>query len=294
MDFFYQAIKRAVGFEEPPKTVSVDVLPREKVRSGNGFSAPSVAAALMDIPLDPAPKRKSFEVRHPLDHMVAFLSHPVLEANIAAMEQCRVIRTRLRELVQTKHIRSLMITSALQGEGKTTMAVNLAYALSQLEGMKILLVDSDLRRPYISDFLKMGQPSGLDKYLLEKESFADVCWQVTPSLDVVPTGGLSEASAELLHGNRMREFLAEASAAYSLVLLDAPPLFPIVDAQVLANLVDAAVLVVRAHTTPYELARQAADLLKPKLVGSILNGAQKLSHNGYYEDYGSIGRKPKK
>ncbi len=266
MDFLYQAIRKATGVEEPPaKQAAADVFP-EIATALSELKAAQTPSLPADRPKKSALGRKSFDVKHPVDNLVAFLSHPVLEPNIAAMEQCRIIRTRLRELAQTKHIRTVMITSALQGEGKTTMAVNLAYALSQLEGMKILLVDSDLRRPYVSSFLKMGHPSGLDKYLLEKESFADVCWRLTPSLDVVATGQLSDDSAELLHGTRMREFLAEASAAYSLVLLDAPPLFPIVDAQVLANLVDAAILVVRAHAT---------------------------SHNGYYERYGYKGKKIK-
>ena len=286
MDFLYQAIKKAAGVEEAPtKNVAVEVLPQpEPVRADLKLAQTSNPAAL-DRPKKSAPGRKTFEVKHPLDNLVAFLSHPVLEPNIAAMEQCRVLRARLREIINTRKVRSILLTSAMQGEGKTLLSVNLAYALSQIEGMKVLLVDADLRRPSVGSFLKMGKVEGLNKYLVDQAKFEDVCWKLTPSLDVVPTRELREDSAEMLQGNRIREFLAEATSNYNVVLLDGPPMFPIVDAQVLAQLVDGAVLVVRAHQTPFDSVRQAADLLRSKLIGTILNGIERLPDNHYYSGY---------
>jgi protein-tyrosine kinase len=288
MDFFYQAIKRAAGLAE-----AEDEAP---VRSTKRISSVSVVTPSILLPTaEPAPMVESdrlnsaknkVEIKHPVDHLVAFLSPPIIDANVAAMEQCRIIRTRLREIVHAREIRSLMITSALQGEGKTTIAVNLAYALSQIQNTKILMVDADLRRPSVADFLKIRGYRGLDQVLLGKASLEQVALKITPSLDVVTTSSLSEDSAELLHGERMKTFLSEACSKYSLVLLDSPPLFPIVDAQVLAQLVNAAVLVVRASSTPFDLARQGADLLKPKLIGSILNGVETFSQSGYYGHYG--------
>ena len=239
-------------------------------------------------PKKTGPIRKSFEVKHPLDYLVAFLSHPVLTPNVAAMEQCRVLRARLREIVNTKKLKTLLLTSAMQGEGKTLLSVNLAYALSQIEGMKVLLVDVDLRRPGVAKFLKMGRPEGLDKYLMGHAQFDEICWKLTPNLDVVPTRELRDESTELLHGNRMREFLAETSSAYDVVLLDGPPMFPIVDAQVLAQLADGVLLVIRAHKTQFQSARLAADLLKTRLIATILNGVERLPDNQYYA--GQLGR----
>ncbi len=253
-----------------------------------------MAAALAEPPKKPALTRKSFEVPHPLENMVAFLSHPVLEPNIAAMEQCRILRTRLREIMSTKKLHTVLMTSAMQGEGKTLLSANLAYALSQVEGMRVLLVDADLRRPSLGTFLKMRSVDGLNKYLLEQADFEEVTWKLTPSLDVVPTRELREDSAELLHGSRMQQFLAEASARYNVVLLDGPPMFPIVDAQVLAHLVDGVVLVIRAHNTPFDFARQAAEMLKPKLIGAILNGVDRLPDNHYYDGYLGTNAKKKK
>lgn len=297
MDFFYQAIKRATGVAEP---ASVEVLSPEthvKVETVAEAKADKVAiphsaaAAMAEPPRKSVSTRKSFDVPHPLEGMVAFLSHPVLEPNIAAMEQCRILRTRLREIMNTKKIRTVLLTSAMPSEGKTLLSVNLAYALSQVEGMKVLLVDSDLRRPAVASFLKMRSFDGLNKYLLEQAEFDDVALKLTPSLDVVPTRELREDAAELLHGSRMQQFLAEASTRYNVVLLDGPPMFPIVDAQVLAHLVDGVVLVIRAHNTPFDFARQAADMLKPKLIGTILNGVDRLPNNHYYEGYIGVQKK---
>jgi protein-tyrosine kinase len=296
MDFFYQAIKRAAGLAE------AEVEP--SLRPSKGINSVSVAPApashrRADAVAMLSPERSNaaitkVEVKHPIDHLVAFLSPPIIDVNVAAMEQCRIIRTRLREIVQAKEIRSLMVTSAIQGEGKTTIATNLAFALSQIQNMKILLVDADFRRPYIANFLKITGHRGLDQLLLGKASFENICLKITPSLDVITTASLTEDSAELLHGERMKTFLSEASSRYSLVLLDSPPLFPIVDAQVLAQLVHAAVLVIKAGTTPFDLARQGADLLKPKLIGSILNGVERLPATGYYAQYGNYGGMTKK
>jgi protein-tyrosine kinase len=239
--------------------------------------------------------KQTFEVKHPLESLVAFLSPPVAKENIIAMEQCRVLRTRVRELMQAKKMRTILITSAMPAEGKTFLAANLAFAMSHIEKTRVLLVDADLRRPSVAHFLKMEARAGLDSFLTSTQDFDEVCWSVTPSLDVVPSRQLDENSAELLHGQRMQDFLRIATERYDVVLLDGPPLFPIVDAQVLAPLVDGAILVVRANQTPFELSRRAADLLKSKFIGSVLNGAEHMAQSGYYGGYyGRYGSKGKK
>jgi Mrp family chromosome partitioning ATPase len=143
----------------------------------------------------------------------------------------------------------------------------------------------------------MSTDRGLNSYLLKKHGFDEVCWELTPSLDVVPTLEVDENSAELLHSQKMVDFLRTAAERYDVILLDGPPLFPIVDAQVLAPLVDGAILVVRANKTPYDLSRQAADMLKSKFIGTVLNGADHASksggYGGYYGRYGSKEKKKK-
>jgi Mrp family chromosome partitioning ATPase len=142
----------------------------------------------------------------------------------------------------------------------------------------------------------MNTKRGLSTYLMNNDTLEQVTWRITPSLSVVPTHELIEDAAELLHGSRMQQFLAQATAEYNIVLVDGPPLLPIVDAQVLAGMIDGAVMVVRAESTPFDLANQAAGLIKQKLIGSILNCVDRLPHSGYYAAYGydGYGKNPKK
>lgn len=279
MGFFYQALKKATGVPQDPmdeKSSSVETLDVLDAKANGGHSAAAAPSV--------KPHRR-FDLKHPVESLVAFLSPPVEDENIVALEQCRILRTRIWEILRTKNMKSLLMTSAMPAEGKTLLSVNLAVALSQIENVKVLLVDVDLRRPNVARFLGLLPDKGLSTYITAADGFDDVVWTVSDSLDMVPTLPVEEGSAELLHGKHMVEFLREATSRYDVVLLDGPPLFPIVDAQVLAPLVDAAILVVRAGKTPYDLSRQAADLLKSKFIGSILNGAEHNKKSGYYGGY---------
>jgi capsular exopolysaccharide synthesis family protein len=286
MGFFYQALKKAAGV---PTSPTEELVEREQPTFDEDLRDRTVAA-----PAKAKPHRK-LSLKFPLESLVAFLSPPVEDANVIAMEQCRVLRARIWETMRQKNFKSLLVTSAMPAEGKTLLSVNLAFALSQIENVRVLLVDVDLRRPGLARFLGLMPDKGLNSFLKGGESFDDVCWSLNETLDFVPTQPVEEDSAELLHGQQMIEFLREAKQRYDVVVMDAPPLFPIVDAQVLAPLVDAAVMVVRAGQTSFELSRQGADLLKGKLIGSILNGAEISKRSGYYGGYyGRYGKTAKK
>jgi capsular exopolysaccharide synthesis family protein len=294
MGFFYQAIKKATGQAEESN-------PEPNVLASTAAATATATASPVERPAAEAPaaspKRQvqHFELQHPVRNLVAFLSPPVLPQNVAAMEQCRVIRSRLRDMMRTKRLKTIMFTSAAPSEGKTLTACNLAFAFSQLENTRVLLVDADMRKPSVAAFLGMNVRRGLGTYLTKNDAFEDVSWRISAKFDVVPTQELVEDAAELLHGARMQQFLAHAAAEYNVVLIDAPPLFPIVDAQVLSGIVDGAILVVRAGTTQFEMAAQASEVLKSKLLGSVLNRVDKLPHNSYYGSYGygSYGKLPK-
>jgi polysaccharide chain length determinant protein (PEP-CTERM system associated) len=202
-----------------------------------------------------------------------------------AGEQFRILRTRLLEVMRARRIRTLMVTSAVEGEGKTLVATNLAFMMSRVSGLRVLLVDADLRRAGLARFLGAKPPHGLATYLQNGKGLADVCWQVNDQLSVVPTPSLWDDSARLLGGDRMRRFLQEALADHELVIVDAPPLLPVADAQALTSLVDGAVMVIRSGHCPFELAASAAELLQPKLVGVILNSVESVPRKRYYYEY---------
>jgi capsular exopolysaccharide synthesis family protein len=287
MGFFYQALKKAAG---------VETSPAEELAEGTRLDVVDEPRRETPVqePLAPKPRRK-FSLKYPIESLVAFLAPPVKDENVIAMEQCRVLRARIWETMRKKNLKSLLMTSAMPAEGKTLMSVNLAFALSQIEGVRVLLVGVDMRRPSLAEFLDISPDKGLNTFIQNGDSFDDVCWELSPTLDIVPTLMVEENSAELLHGQQMIEFLAEAKRRYDVIVMDGPPMFPIVDAQVLTPLVDAAVLIVRAGKTPYELSRQGADLLKGKLIGTILNGATTNKQSGYYGGYyGRYGKAKKK
>jgi len=281
MGFFFQAIKRAEG-EVEAEPVSVPA-PEQ------GAAATAMAAAVAPAPAVPAsglslPTRVRVHLKQRIEKLVAVLSPPVLDGHIAAMEECRVIRSRVREIMREKKKKTLMLTSSNAEEGKTLISVNLAFALNHMENTRVLLVDADLRRPAVAKFLEIEVNRGLHSFLQEGAAFDEVCLEINPKLHIVPTAEIAADAAEIIHGARMKQFLAEAAARYDIVLIDAPPLFPIVDAQVLASLVDAAILVVRANATSCELAAEAETVLRGKYIGAILNCGLSSRHHSYYSD----------
>lgn len=300
MGFFYQAIKRATGqpVEEPqprPTTPPASMQPAagaaEHAMASAVAVAPEAPAAHIPTHVSSGPKQ-TFTLKGQIEKLIAFLTPPVLDPNIIAMEQCRVLRTRLWEVVRARKVKSLLVTSAIPEEGKTVLAVNLAFSLAQLEGVRVLLVDADLRKPSVANFLKMSPPKGLNNYLRDGEAFADVSWKINSNLDVVPSLPVTDDPGELLNGARMRGFLEEATRNYDIVVVDAAPLIPVADTQGLAPLLDGAILAARAHSTPAELVKQSADMLGSKLLGTILNGAKRPPQSRYYTGY--LGKSTKR
>jgi len=239
-------------------------------------------------PLKPAPQ--IFTLSSAPAKLVALRNPLTGEDNAFAKEQFRVVRTRLLELMRVRRIQTLMVTSCIEGEGKTLVAANLAFTMSNVRNLRVLLVDADLRKGHLGHFLKMDARSGLSTYLMNGKGLSDVVWQINPHLDVVPTLCLEEHCVELLNGSRMTNFLQQAKRDHDLVIIDSPPILPVADAQMLASMVDAALLVVRAGVCPYELASTAVELLQPKIVGAVLNGVTRFRNNRYYYGYYGYGR----
>ncbi|MDH3052483.1 polysaccharide biosynthesis tyrosine autokinase [Gordonia alkanivorans] len=167
----------------------------------------------------------------------------------AAAEAFRRLRTNLGFVNVDGPVTRLIVTSARASEGKTTSAVNVASALAEA-GHKVLLVDADLRRPRVADRLPVDASVGLSDVLRGSASWQDLVQQSgIDSLDVLGPGQLPPNSAELLGSNRAKECMAELSARYDYVIVDTPPVLPVTDAAVVAQLVDGALLVARAGAT---------------------------------------------
>ncbi len=206
----------------------------------------------------------------------------------AASEAFRVLRTNLQFLGLDKPLKSIMITSATPGEGKSTTIANLAVTFAQ-DGARVCLIDADLRRPTLAKLLGVQNWSGLTTALIGQESLQD-CLKETavPGLFVLPSGPIPPNPAELLGSNRMSNLLAELEEQFDMVLVDTPPVLAVTDAAVVASKVGGVVLVVRSGLVARQQAKRAKDALvavKAKVLGAVLGAVKAEGPDGYYYYY---------
>ncbi len=210
----------------------------------------------------------------------------------AISEAFRGLRTSILLSRARRPPRSLIFCSAEPGEGKTTVASNLAISLAQL-GRSVLLIDGDMRRPRVHKLFNVPDRSGLVTYLAGLEEWQKLVQPAGDSgLDCLVSGPVPPNPAELLSSDAMRSLIREATAAYDFVLIDSPPMLNIADGRILAAMVEGAILVTKEGATPRELVQRAQGHVRDAgvhLIGVVLNGVH-LSLDGYYYTYGKYGR----
>lgn len=192
----------------------------------------------------------------------------------AAAECCRTIRTNLTFMSADEPLRTLVITSASPREGKTTVTANIAISLAQ-SGKRVLLVDTDLRRPRIHRAFGVSSSRGVTSVIVGDARLEQVVQPTDiPNLDVLACGPIPPNPSELLHSQRFAELVQDALERYDRIIFDSPPLGAVTDAAVLAPQLDAALLVVKAHSTTRDALasalRQLSDVAA-NVVGGVLN-----------------------
>lgn len=204
-------------------------------------------------------------------------------------EQYRTIRTNIEFSSVDTEIKTLMVTSPGPAEGKSTTAANMAVVFAQ-QAKKVLLVDTDLRKPTVHYTFNQNNTIGLTSVLSKQKTLSEaVKLTDQPYLSVLTSGPIPPNPAELLGSKAMEQFLEEAKEEYDVVLFDTPPVLAVTDAQILANRTDGVLLVVYSGKTEMEEAAKAKDLLtaaKGKLLGMVLNH-KKLQSSDYYYYYGN-------
>ncbi len=177
-------------------------------------------------------------------------------------EAVRRLRTNLQFVGEAGHPRTVVISSSVSAEGKTTTAINLAAALAD-GGLRTLLIDADLRRPSVAEYLGIEGRAGLTSVLIGKAELNDVIQQQGDrELYVVTSGPIPPNPSEILGSAAMRELMSAAMEAYDIVIIDSPPLLPVTDAAVLSRLAEGTVVVVgadRTHRHQLEGALEALD-----------------------------------
>jgi len=207
--------------------------------------------------------------------------------NGALAEAFHGLRTSVLLSTAKRPPATLLVTSAQQGEGKTTVAANLAASLAQL-GDSVLLIDADLRRPSLQKFFQVSRSTGLVNYLTGDCDWRSLVWQAAPiGVSVLFCGPVPPNPADLLSSEYMRSLIREASKEYKFVVLDSPPLLNLSDSRILATLVDGVILVVGGGTTPRELVQRAylsAVDAGSHVIGATINFAD-VRNDYYYSGY---------
>jgi len=201
-------------------------------------------------------------------------------------ESYRALRTSLLLTSVGGPPKTILVTSALPREGKTTTSINAAIVLAQ-GGRRVLLVDADLRRPSIHKTLALGASAGLSNVLTGSASLEQslVRSKILPNLFVLPAGTPPPNPAELLASSKMRELLAELREQYDHIVIDTPPTLSVTDAVVLSPTADSVILVIRSGQTTKQALRRAREILvqvNSRLSGVLLNAVDLKSPDYYY------------
>lgn len=200
-------------------------------------------------------------------------------------EAYRTLRTNIRYARVSKNIQSIVVTSALPGEGKTTTVANLAVAMAQSD-KKILLIDGDLRKPSLHKMFPIVNYIGLTNVLVGEMDIKRVIQSVPDtSVDVITSGPIPPIPTELLGSQEMNELMAWGEEHYDSVLLDACPLLPVPDALELAKRAEGVLLVLRSGKVLRENVKQVKKLLDhvgATVIGSVLNDKKMAKRDGYY------------
>lgn len=216
---------------------------------------------------------------------IDFITH--YDSRSPVSEAYRAIRTNLQFAGAGKQLKTLVFTSAIPGEGKSTTVANLAIAMGQ-DDKKILLIDCDMRKPVVHRRFGLLN-RGLSNCFAEDLPLKEVIQaDVFPNLDVVTSGPVPPNPAELLGSKKMEALLQEAAETYDYVFLDMPPVLAVTDAALMSSRVDGTVIILGSGDIGPDEGKQAKELLEKvhaNILGVILNKVPQHHKSGYYYYY---------
>ncbi len=207
------------------------------------------------------------------------------DENAEGKEVFRTLRTRLYQVRAVQPLKTVLITSALPGEGKTFVTSNLAQSLIRQHERRVLLIDADLRVPNLHTPLGAPLSPGLSDYLLGEVDELGILQRGREENLFFIAGGKSAPNPnELLANGRLERLFERLAPVFDWILVDSPPTIPVSDAAILAKMCDGLLMVVRAGSTPFALAQKAcAEFHDRSLLGAVLNRADsRAGYGGYY------------
>lgn len=208
------------------------------------------------------------------------LTHP----NDFAAEQFRMLGARLQHLAGTRLLKTLLVTSASFGEGKSVVCLNLAITLARRAGKKVLLVEADLRKPTLCQMLGLPPLRGLSDWVQSDEPLTNFLSRVTDlDLWLLPSGQSCTEPLATIESLRSRELPTQAGQQFDWIVIDSPPLL-MADASILSRMADATLVVVRQESTQKKSLQKCLASLE-RVLGFVLNDATNLDPRGYYHYY---------
>jgi len=209
----------------------------------------------------------------------------------AQAEAYKHLRTSILLSTPGRSPKTLLVTSSVPAEGKTTTAVNTATVLAQT-GARVLIIDADMRRPRLHHIFDAGNDGGLSAILSSDITEAEILSKITQYKDtniyLLSSGAIPPNPAELLGSAQMRRLLDIAGKTFTHIVIDSPPIASFTDGVLIASLVDGVILVVRGGTTSRQVVRRSRQTLQEigaKIIGVVLNRAEIQSHDYYYYPY---------
>jgi capsular exopolysaccharide synthesis family protein len=203
------------------------------------------------------------------EHLVSLLAPASFEA-----EQYRGLRYVVEQAHRSANLSVVAVSAPSAGDGKTLTAINLAGALAQARGTRVLLVDADLRRPAVARRLGIAAVEGRglkDAILSRTLTLGDVAQRYSSfNLWVLPAGRASSVPYELLKSPRLAELFDESRRTFSYIIVDTPPLVPASDCQIIGTSVDGFIVVVAAHKTPRRLVEEALNTIGPAKIAALV------------------------
>jgi capsular exopolysaccharide synthesis family protein len=229
-------------------------------------------------------------------HLVSILALTSFET-----EQYRTLCHLLEQMRTNTGLSVVAVSSPAAGDGKTTTAINLAGALAQTPENRVLLIDLDLRKPSLSDYIGLKSPiagRGVSDIVRDTGlNFEQVAYVVSPiNLTVLPSGQASSSPYDDLKSARLIDMIEMARKNYNYIVLDTPPLIPFPDCRLIEKFADGFLIVVTAHQTPRKLVEEALQVIdQNKLIGVVFNGDDHpvFGYSSYYgyDHYGETTKK---
>lgn len=209
-----------------------------------------------------------------------------IEPKSTIAEQFRTLRSNIKFSKAEDELRTLLITSALPSEGKSTVSANLACLFAS-EGKKVLFIDADMRKPTVQYTFRLFNTTGLSNILSKQAALMDVINDKVgiENLHVITSGPVPPNPSELLGSVTFERLLTEAKEHYNIIIFDAPPTLSVTDAQIIANRVDGTILVIDTQYTERKAPEKAMELLRTaeaQLLGAVMNNISTSKNDSYY------------